>query len=231
MKFNMKSLLKFQEFYLKSQEYKATPVWIITEDYMSEISSFIFIENWLSFQFENDEEAATRFVKDLYNWLNMVVKKKCIFAMVGEPNCGKSFMALAICSLRGPYGTMRSMYKGNNFPFESLVDQCTGFMDDSGEICSKFVSTLKDMSGGNGGGFINQKGKAAAWVKAMPLMFTSNDENIFNTSDGVWASRVYRYILKPIRTKDNIWTKETVEKKLNPNAFIHLFRNYNLLNF
>lgn len=125
---------------------------------MSEIDSFIFLEQWVDFQAEGDAENAARFVRDLYDWLNLTVKKKCIFCMVGPPNCGKSFVGLAICSLRGPYGTMRALYQGNNFPFESLVNQCTGFMDDSGQICSKFVSTLKDMSGGNGGGFLNVKG-------------------------------------------------------------------------
>lgn len=79
--------------------------------------------------------------------------------MFGDANCGKSFIGLSICSLRGPYGTVRAMFKENNFPFESEIDQSTAFVDDTTQVCTKFVNMLKDFSGGNGGGFINQKGK------------------------------------------------------------------------
>lgn len=77
--------------------------------------------------------------------------------------------------------------------------------------------------------FFKITGKAAVWVKAMPMMFTSNDVRLFNTDEDVWNSRVYYYQLQSIETKQNVWTDETRNKKLNPLAFVNLFNYYKLL--
>lgn len=121
------------------------------------------------------------------------------------------------------------MTAGNNFPFESIVDACTVFIDDCGGIGSTFVAAINDQSGGNGGGYVNIKGKEPVWVDALPYLFTSNDTSLFAVEEEVWQSRVYYYHLKNIKTTDGVWTAETLKSKVYPKAWLNIFHKYNLM--
>lgn len=148
--------------------------------------------------------------------------------ILGPANCGKTMIGVALCSLRGPYGTVRACHKGNNFPFESITNQCSVMIDEA-DIDEKFHAQVKDLAGGNGGGYLPQKGKQGLWTKNTPMFLTSNKDKLFDMEEEVWSSRSYQYVLQPIKTHHGVWTEKTRNHKLHPWAFRHIFKKHKLL--
>lgn len=80
--------MSLHEFLQKIKEVKSTPVWLLGEDYMALVSSINFINKLLKFQFPKKDDR-TKFITDVFNWINLTYKKKSLFVLVGEANCGE----------------------------------------------------------------------------------------------------------------------------------------------
>lgn len=63
------------DFLSKSKEHKATPVYIASQKYMTLLDSIEFLMKWLKFQFPKLSDR-TQFVTQLFNWINLIDKKK-----------------------------------------------------------------------------------------------------------------------------------------------------------
>lgn len=160
----------------------------------------------------------------------MKTRKKCVVALCGEGNSGKSVFAAVCCTLRGPYGTAEGLDNiNNNFPFESIKDCSSVLIDDIDTISTKFISRVKSLTGGSGGAYCPVKGKQAVWVQSMPMFFTSNNPTLFETADPVWNSRCHLYKLDTLPAEFWEGHPEISSKKVHPMALAELFIRYKLM--
>lgn len=87
-------------------------------------------------------------------------------------------------------------------------------MSDEADIDEKSHAQVKDLAGGNGGGYLPQKGQPDLWTKHIPMFLTSNNDKLFDMEEEVWSSRAYHYSLRPINTNHDIWTDSARNHKL-----------------
>lgn len=197
-----------------------------TIKYQDVDSSFLLLVKWLRFQFGKDW---LTHVQQVFNWLTRKFFKRGGFEVVGEPNSGKTYMYGALTDLFMNHGFVRPN-NGYTFNFDDCVGKqvivCDEFSIEKSDQHS--YETLKDCLAGSPA-TVKIKGKKPAVLQPMPWLFMTNNKEQFpkdKTADNPWLSRIYSVNVQ----KFPHWNDTTAEYRLNPYAWIILFKKLRFLN-
>lgn len=192
-----------------------------TMKYLSITESKNLLMDWLIFQFGNK---AADFIELFYNWLNLKNFKEGGLAAHGVPNCGKSYFLASVCDCFIAVGRVRPN-KGYTFNFDDCYGKqivcCDEFLLDENDLFSR--DTLKDITAGSAAS-IKMKGKCPVTLQPVPWLFLSNDPqfDMALNPNNPWLSRIHQVKLKFYTN----WNERTRAERLNPYAWIEVFKTY-----
>lgn len=185
--------------------------------------SLQYLDKFLSFQFQQNDDAKLEFMSTLYNTLAKRNGKKNTIWLYGPPDCGKSYFVESIRGLMITSGSTSIMNRTNNFPFNTLINVRLGILDELSYDPAIYTDPLKMLLGGNTI-HVSKKYADDLPIHKTPIIIMSNTECLPNIE--AFRSRLSRYVW--CKCTDNTITP-MFEKLLHPFSIIKLFEMYSII--
>jgi len=193
----------------------------VDDYYYSVEESVDILENFLLFQFDQDEENVYEFLKMLYNVLERKLPKRNCILVHSPPSSGKNYFFDCIIDYFLNRGQLASrINKTNNFPYQ----ECYGkriLLWNEPSYESAATDQLKMITGGDAY-TVNVKNKPDAAVYKTPIIILTNN-NINLMFSEAFSDRISSYTWKPA-----LYLKD-LNKKPYPLATYFIFKKHGFI--
>lgn len=195
------------------------PIFFASMNYGTREDSFLWIDELLKYQFDDDVERITQFLHSLVDVIDKKIPKCNSLCIKSPPSAGKNFFFDMILAILLNYGQLGQANRNNNFAFQEAPNKRILVWNEP-NYESALTDTIKMMLGGDPY-TVRVKHGMDTHVRRTPVLILTNTVVGFMV-DTAFTDRICKYEWKAAP-----FLKE-IEQKPYPMCIFDIFNKYNI---